>query len=238
LKPKRKPTKLRDMRVAEVSLVNRGANQHAVVTLAKRHTDEAVTNALIDRDEYYEKHPWMAAEYIKTVNVDNVHVDGDSRGTVYNVHNSSATANERTTNMQTTVTKAEAGRQVMDLIHAKAAEYRKSHPDLTEAQCFARVYEAPENVDLRKAERWCHGFAEFADDKVEKAWSVAREEPLVEQGRALDGLKRLAAELRRNHPFLTEAQAFAKVYTTRRTCTYRKPSAKPAGGHWKTVSRE
>jgi hypothetical protein len=41
----------------------------------------------------------------------------------------------------------------LDTLNAKAAEYRKADPSLTEAQAFAAAYGAPENRDLAKAER-------------------------------------------------------------------------------------
>jgi hypothetical protein len=36
---------------------------------------------------------------------------------------------------------------------AKAAEYRKAHPELTEAQAFAKIYEDPANLKIAKRER-------------------------------------------------------------------------------------
>ena len=45
----------------------------------------------------------------------------------------------------------------MSSLNAKAAELRKSHPELTEAQAFAKVYTDPANAELAKAERRASG---------------------------------------------------------------------------------
>jgi hypothetical protein len=48
--------------------------------------------------------------------------------------------------------KADHGSAYNDLL-AKAAEYRNSHPELSEAQAFSKVYSDPANVTLAKRER-------------------------------------------------------------------------------------
>jgi hypothetical protein len=86
----------------------------------------------------------------------------------------------------------------------------KREPHLTHEQCFAKVYAAPENLDLRKAEREANGYPSATSWRGPLP-SVARTEPLVEQSMALDGLQRLADELRRKNPWLTDTQCFARV---------------------------
>jgi hypothetical protein len=47
----------------------------------------------------------------------------------------------------------------LDEINAKAAELRKQMPHLSEAQAFAKVYQSPANIELRRRERRQNGFA-------------------------------------------------------------------------------
>lgn len=44
----------------------------------------------------------------------------------------------------------------VEQLTAKAAELRKAHPELSQAQAFTKVYEDPANADLVKAERKAH----------------------------------------------------------------------------------
>ena len=46
----------------------------------------------------------------------------------------------------------------LDELHAKAAKLRKVMPQLSEAQAFAKVYQDPNNVELRRRERAQNGF--------------------------------------------------------------------------------
>jgi hypothetical protein len=45
------------------------------------------------------------------------------------------------------------GDSAIALLNAKAAEYRKAHPELSEEQAFAKVYSDPANRKLAQAER-------------------------------------------------------------------------------------
>ena len=65
-----------------------------------------------------------------------------------------------------------AGETAEKILELEARELRKSHPELTEAQAFAKVYMDPANIDLRRAEREKNGFVrydveheEFADKR-------------------------------------------------------------------------
>jgi hypothetical protein len=62
--------------------------------------------------------------------------------------------------MQTEISKTEHGANIMGLIEFKAEELRKREPSLTKEMASAKIYTAPENRDLRAAERWCYGFHE------------------------------------------------------------------------------
>ena len=48
---------------------------------------------------------------------------------------------------------AVAGGSAYDQLNAKASEYRKAHPELTQEQAFAKAFSAPENRALAAAER-------------------------------------------------------------------------------------
>jgi hypothetical protein len=92
-----------------------------------------------------------------------------------------------------------------------AKELRKKDPSLTPEQAFAKVYTDPANIEIRKAERG------GAMRNLAKALPpVARTEPVVTFGNEVDtglaALQKLAAEFRRDNPFLTPEQAFARVY--------------------------
>jgi hypothetical protein len=43
--------------------------------------------------------------------------------------------------------------KAIDELNAKAAEYRKAHPEASEAQAFAKVYQDPANKELAQRER-------------------------------------------------------------------------------------
>ena len=64
------------------------------------------------------------------------------------------------------------------LSKASARNLRKEHPKLTPEQAFAKVYEDPANIGLRKAER--------AGAYWKLYPPVARMEPLVEYGNSND----------------------------------------------------
>lgn len=87
-------------------------------------------------------------------------------------------------------------------LESLARNLRKEHPKLTPEQAFAKVYEDPANIGLRKAER--------AGAYWKLYPPVARMEPLVEYGNSNDtglaALEKLAAEFRRNNPTLTTEQ--------------------------------
>ena len=106
------------------------------------------------------------------------------------------------TNMDELIQKA--GETAEKIFELEAKELRKSHPELSEAQAFARVYSHPTNVDLRRAEREKNGFIKY---------EIEQEEPVeITKAEAMGQLTAKAAELRKSHPELTEAQAFVKVY--------------------------
>jgi hypothetical protein len=99
-------------------------------------------------------------------------------------------------------------------LQGKAAELRKSDPRLTEAQAFAKAYSDPANRDIANAERAASyaRFAELADAQNGES-SIQKRLLVATRDRALDAIGMRAAELRRERPELSEAQAFAKVYS-------------------------
>ena len=110
------------------------------------------------------------------------------------------------------ISKAEAGANIMGLIEHKATELREREPSLTKEQAFAKIYTAPENRSLRAAERWAHGFHEYAPVENEHAPAVTGD-PIAKQSAALDALSKLASDRRRANPGLSPEQAFAKIYS-------------------------
>jgi hypothetical protein len=83
----------------------------------------------------------------------------------------------------------------------------------TPAQAFSRVYTSDEGLVLRKAVNACKTFDQ-QPPKVRaepKVTAVVAGDGLT--GDALAQLEALVAELRRAHPEMSKAQAFAKVYT-------------------------
>ena len=89
-----------------------------------------------------------------------------------------------------------------------AEEFRKADQTLTIEQAYSKAYES--NLEIRKADR------AGAVLNFQKYSGVARTEPIVEYGNSnntgLAALEKLAAEFRRDNPFLTAEQAFARVY--------------------------
>jgi hypothetical protein len=107
-----------------------------------------------------------------------------------------------------------AGEIAEETLQLKAEALRKSEPHLTEAQAFSKIYCDPRNVHLRRAERNKNGFSEAYLPRSEKRYPpVARTEPAVEPDMAMGKLKESAAEMRRQNPFLTPEQAFARIYS-------------------------
>jgi hypothetical protein len=95
-------------------------------------------------------------------------------------------------------------------LQCAAAEYRKAHPDLSEAQAFAKVYTDPTLSEIARIER-------EASRRRIASYSAARVEPdalksVAKRDDALAELRSRAAEYRKARPELTKEQAFAKVY--------------------------
>jgi hypothetical protein len=56
------------------------------------------------------------------------------------------------------------GKIAVRILELEARELRKSHPELTREQAFAKVYSSPANVDLRRAEREANGFVRYQEE--------------------------------------------------------------------------
>ena len=89
-------------------------------------------------------------------------------------------------------------------------ELNKREPLWSHEQCFAKVYCSPDSIDIRIAEREANGYPAGTGWRGSSP-PVARTEPLVEQVLSLDGLQRLADELRQKNLWLTATQCFARV---------------------------
>jgi hypothetical protein len=110
-------------------------------------------------------------------------------------------------------------------LQGQANRLRKAHPELSEAQAFARVYEAPENVELRRAELMKNGFhngyAKRAPDDFSEAGQVDFTKGESKQW-AFNELQRQATELNKREPHLTHSQCFARVYSSPDSLDLRK----------------
>jgi hypothetical protein len=103
-----------------------------------------------------------------------------------------------------------------EIIQLRADALRKRDPSLTPEQAFSKVYCAPENMHLRRAEREAH-----TDDPVEKATvPLASAEPRVLQSLAMDEVNSIAEQSRfgamRN--YLRRRRAPARIFEARKGC--------------------
>lgn len=55
-----------------------------------------------------------------------------------------------------------AGKIAELVLDIKARELRKAEPHLSKEQAYARVFAAPENLELRRAERQMNGFRDYS----------------------------------------------------------------------------
>jgi hypothetical protein len=115
--------------------------------------------------------------------------------------------------MDTEISKAEHGANIMGLIQHKAEELRKREPGLTREQAFSRIYCGLENRSLRAAERWAHGFHEYADPFENEHAPAVTGDPIAKQANALNALNKLASDYRRANPSLSPEQCFARIYS-------------------------
>ena len=96
-----------------------------------------------------------------------------------------------------------------EIIQLRADALRKRDPSLTPEQAFSKVYCAPENMHLRRAEREARGFVRYTDDPVEKATvPLASAEPRVLQSLAMDEVNSIAEQFRAQNPFWSDAKLF------------------------------
>jgi hypothetical protein len=106
---------------------------------------------------------------------------------------------------------AKAG-QLADLaLDAMAHNLKCEQPHLTKEQCFAKVYEDPANILLRKAERTA-AYAKLDGSTIGKGLAPVATESIAKHDAAMGKLNAKADELRKVMPNLTREQAFAKVY--------------------------
>jgi hypothetical protein len=108
-----------------------------------------------------------------------------------------------------------AGAVAEVLLQGQAERLRKEQPNLSPAQAYARVYEAPENVELRRAERMKNGFSDYAkreptDISEAGQFDFTKVDPELQ---AYDMFQEMANELRKAQPHLTKEQAFSRVYS-------------------------
>ena len=98
--------------------------------------------------------------------------------------------------------------ELTQLIDIEAQKTRKTgeRPE----QAFARFYDAPENIELRKALQIAKGFPRLMEVEPRIVGGDAVDVNDVED--ALRQLQDLAAEQRRRSPTLTDAQAFARAF--------------------------
>ena len=98
--------------------------------------------------------------------------------------------------------------ELTQLIDIEAQKTRKAgeRPE----QAFARFYDAPENIEMRKALQIAKGFPRLMEVEPRMVGGDAVDVNDVEE--ALRQLQGLAAEQRRRAPTLSDAQAFARAF--------------------------
>jgi hypothetical protein len=120
--------------------------------------------------------------------------------------------------------------EIVDLISTTA---KASHPELTEAQAFSRMYTASteEGATLRKAVNIAK-LSPFDVTPVMVGGPDAMHEAVndTEQSEAYQKLQDLAAKLRAAHPEMSAAKAFENVFTDKRNAAlaakaHRRPAA-------------
>jgi hypothetical protein len=195
--PSHKPARLKNLRISEVSSVDRGAGADCRVVFSKKRDDipDQITKAMyaleesvasiidddeIDKSDALIETMGQAHDYFSKLFADPT--DGADMADV-------ADHIEKGTTMPTP--------NAYDMLMAKAAELRQGDPKLTEAKAFAKVYEMPGNRQLVEASKAEHA-ERMSGTTVEK----------VDHASAGDRLARCAAALARQHPDLSHAQAF------------------------------
>jgi len=104
------------------------------------------------------------------------------------------------------------GALAMLAFEGAAEALRKREPSLTREQAFARVYTDPANAKYAAIERTAAhehmaGIGHASEDR-----EALKAETIVKRDHALEELRRLAVEIRKAQPHLSESQAFAKAY--------------------------
>ena len=186
--------KLKNIRVNEVSLVDRPANKGAKVVLMKRD----------DEGNKMKNYPWMDPREDAVDKPDDSAIalaHAKKIGDQWRRLRHHLMKSESGDGMS----KVEIGQKMMDALDVAALEIRKREPNLTPEQAFSKAYSDPANRSIVKAERWANGFRDLP---------VEQEEPIeISKAEAMSQLNAKAAELRESHPELSEAQAFSKVFT-------------------------
>ena len=159
-------TKLKDIKVNEVSLVDRPANKSSKVVLAKRVDDSESSRwyaefeqSLAKRERKSEmgSYSWntpqapadpgsvqsgIAHEHIKRI-----------ADEVYRLRAKLSKAETGTTEMTYEDMIQKAGATAEEIIQLRADALRKREPHLTPEQAFSKIYCDPANMHLRRAER-------------------------------------------------------------------------------------
>ena len=192
---------LKEFKITEISACDKPAQAHARMCIMKRHEEG---------NKMANSYPWMTAaaeseplddDAERELTLNRVQRIGREYG---RLRQSLLRKNETGANMDDLIQKA--GETAEKILELEARELRKLHPELTEAQAFAKVYTDPANIDLRRAEREKNGFIKYVDESEDAPIEISKSE-------AMAALNVKAAELRKVRPELTEAQAFTKVYT-------------------------
>jgi len=214
------PKKLRELKIEEVSSVDRGAGSGCRVLIAKRDTDvtdkldmafaalhESVASIIGDKSLDTDKRLDLLDETIAQAEsfiVDKLlHAEAD-RKPASDLH-TPARATKGSPPMQPeteTITKDE----IYDQIKTRALAQKREGD--TEAQAFSRyITEEPEGRALYTALKRSQGTIENAGPRSVTTKSEPAPTP------SLVALNALAAQLRKSDPKLTEAQAVAKIYS-------------------------
>jgi hypothetical protein len=109
----------------------------------------------------------------------------------------------------TDLTKREQGTLASIALEGLTRKYHKANPGLTKAQAYTAVYEAPENINLRAAER--NSFYEGAGINKEYIEPIAKSSP-AEEGYAFAYAMKLAKAAHDRDPSKSVAKHFTKLW--------------------------
>jgi hypothetical protein len=95
-----------------------------------------------------------------------------------------------------------------------ATELLKREPHLSKEQAFARVYSDPANAEFAKIERQASRARLYEGATSRSGTPRERVDPKILDDLSDEEVKRLIAEQRREHPFETPEQLYARVYNS------------------------